>query len=982
MSHPAKAGSSAAAPMALPTVSAIFAAMRERFGLATRKPQLRLAELVRNALATGGVTVVEAKTGTGKTLGYLVGALDAHAHAGTQIPIVVATATVGLQEQILRDDIPRLAEIGALDPRKVAVAKGRGRYFCPRTAALLEDKKMQDTQMDIFQADKHVADGGVPIALDMLKAWRNKEWDGDRDSWNGAIPECWEASCGASSDTCVNRACEHFDSCPYMASRARLGAAEVIIANHDLVLADLAQRADEQTNSVLPPKRYAIIFDEVHNLPEKAVATKEARARLSDAEWLRKLEPYGEATLNTARIAKALARSTEFSNDVFSVGAAVLVSELERLAIRIAASVKFGVTGTHSWGLKSPEDDLLQDVLGVAAQARSLLFALRAAAKAYADFAEESVGAEKAFAVRMVAQTHQYQRKAKELHQGLELFCSRDSLVRWVERNRDGHITLKTQPLEGEQVLKELLWRTEFPVAMVSATLQIAGSFNRFRSKSGLPSHAVTEALPPVFDYSRGFLHQPKMSTEPSDPGFEAELTDKLERLFRANVAPGMLVLFTSRERMRRVIRALPEEIGRYALVQDHRPLPELVAAHKARVNNGERSILVGLDSMSEGLDLPGKYCGHVVITSLPFTVPGNPVEEARRDFLGDAWFEEAYLADMLTKLIQGVGRLIRRESDHGVVTVLDKRLWTKRYALTAMSALPEFTRVLKLSEYFKIAVQRGFDMSHGVHGGPKLSVIQVGASAAPIEAAPVATAPAAGERAAPVVAAPSAVQPTKPAAAAPERRAAHSAATMPAIDSAYPAQALRKLASMPAATEHAIVCMPATLDGALQLVMPTATGPFDDHETQYVSGPAEPPCLPVGTPALVWAERQMPQAVMLGLRLRNLPWDESAPAWLQVLRLRPDLVHYAQVLRSHRADERNPVRNQLTATACEQQIERGLSYLDYPGEAALFHALAELEAEVVAILGEPHVRPRREMLVEMTQVALAVARASVIVPF
>lgn len=936
--------------MPLPTLSDIFSAMTDRFGLAPRASQLKLAAHVRDAIGRGGICCVEAPTGTGKTLGYLAGALDAQAHSGKPVPVVVATATVGLQEQIIRHDIPRLAAVGAVDPRKVAVAKGRGRYFCPRTTALLEDKKMQDGQFDMFHEDKHVSDGGVHIALDMLKAWRNEEWDGDRDNWGGTIPSCWESSCGASSDTCVNRACEHFDKCPYMNSRLKLATAQVIIANHDIVLADLAQRADEQSTTALPPKSYALIFDEAHNLPEKAVATKRACARLSDADWLRKLEAYGEATLSVSRMAKALSRSTEFKPDVFSVGAALLVSNLEALAKELDATLKFSPSGTSSWGLSAPEPALQTRVIDLAGQAVALLNALKSAAKAYAEYAEEAGGAEKAFAVRMLAQTYKYQRQAKDLQEGLELFCARERLVRWVHRNKDNRITLNTQPLEGQDVLQNLLWNTDIPVALVSATLQIAGSFERFRDKCGLPARAITAALPPVFDYTRGYLHLPEMQFEPGFPGYEAELRDKLERLFRANVAPGMLVLFTSRESMRRVARALPADMASLTLVQDHRPIPELVAQHKANIDAGKRSILMGLDSMAEGLDLPGKYCGHVVITRLPFAVPGDPVEEARREFLGKDWFEHAYLADMLTMLIQAAGRLIRREDDHGVITVMDRRLTTKRYCKIAMSALPSFTQGLKLSGYFAMVKSKGFDVTHGVKpkaekGPVKLEVIKGGAT-------PVA---ASG----------------KPTAAVVSPVASGSAMVEPRD----PLSVLRRIALQPAPVEPATFCSIEMLRGTIARMMPFAKGPFASHEAAYLAESRTHPCLPAGTPVSIFTERMLPEAVMLALRLRNLPWDAAAPAWRQVLSLRADLFQFADVLRSHVLDLPDERKALLPLDVCAQQLKRGFVGLGDPSHEALFDALSRIESDVLALLADPFTLPNREFIQEMPTAAQALAR-------
>lgn len=946
--------------MSLPTVADIFAAMTRKFGLSPRQSQIRLAERVRDAIATGGVCCVEAPTGTGKTLGYLAGAIDAYAHSGNPVPVVVATATVGLQEQILRDDIPRLAAVGALDPRKVAVAKGRGRYFCPRTAMLLEDRKMQDNQLDMLDTEKPVAEAGVPIALDMLKAWRSREWDGDRDNWNGQIPGCWEASCGANSETCVNRACEFFENCPYMASRAKLATAQLIIANQDMVLADLAQRADEQVGTALPPKRYALVVDEAHNFPDKAVSTRQARATLSDTEWLRKLEAYGDLCLNNSVVSAALRRAEGVTPEAFGEETALLFGGMSTLAAELE-SLPFQSSGVHSWGLSAPAKNLLHDVSDLCGRALGLVKALKVTAKAFADLAEESAGSDKGFAIRMLTQTYQYQRRAKELHQGLYLFCAEDKLVRWASRTRDGRLSLHTQPLEGQAVLNELLWNSDIAVAMTSATLQIAGSFKRFADKSGLPARAITEALPPVFDYSRGYFHQPSMSHEPGEPGYETELVDKIERLWNKNVAPGVLTLFTSREVMRRVMRSVSADVGRHVLMQDHRPLPELIAQHKERIDRGERSMLVGLQSMAEGLDLPGKYCGHVIMTRLPFAVPGDPVEEARREAMGPTWFNDAYLADMLIMLIQSCGRLIRRESDHGVISLLDKRMSGKRYAKQAVDALPEFSRGTRIDDYFRMASERGFDLLHGVARKVSAVVTQVTAKltvVTPVSAPPRDTT----SDATPVMS---------------------SGGTPKAVaDTSYPEQSLRRLTSGPATTHGPVPCTTDTLADALDEVVPTIRGPFADHETPYLGTDDTPPCLPPGTPSMVWAERQMPQAVMLGLRLRNLEWDSSAPEWLQVFRLRPDLLQYAEVLRAHREGRDDKRCSVLSDTQCEQQLERGLNSLDYPGETALFEALAQLEAEVAGILSGSHVVPRKDMLVEMTQVARAVARALVIVPF
>lgn len=939
MTLPAKS-SSPASLKALPTYTGIFEDLGDRYMLKPRESQLELAKDVRDALLANGVLVEEAPTGTGKTLGYLAGALDAQAHAPFPVPIVVATATVGLQEQILRQDIPRLASVGALDPRRVAVAKGRGRYFCPRTTALLEEKKAADGQFDMFNSDKHVAEGGTQVALDMLKSWRKGEWDGDRDNWPGVIPGCWEASCGASSDTCVNRACEYFEKCPYMLSRAKLSQADLIVANHDMVLADLAQRAEEQTSTALPPKKYWLIVDEAHNLPEKAVATKQATANLTETDWLRSINEYGDRCLSTPPIERALNRQGVAQN-VFSRNPAVLVSELERLAKEFSSKLTFDLSGVSSWGLGDPPKELKEEVFQIAGYASMLLDAFKATAKAFSDFADESVGADKAFAIRMLSQTHKYARQTKDLCDGLERFCTGEQVVRWVFRSKEDRVTLETKPMEGDQVLKELLWKQEFPVALVSATLQIAGSFGRFKDKTGLPSHAVTKALPPVFDYTRGYLHQPFMETDPNGAGFEAELALKIPKLFNNDVSQGLLVLFTSRQRMRRVVRMMPETIAARMLVQDHRPIPELVAQHKERIDRGERSILVGLDSMSEGLDLPGRYCGHVVITQLPFGVPGDPVEEARRLHLGRAWFEQAYLADMLTMLIQGTGRLIRREEDHGVITVLDKRLHTKRYAAKAMSALPAFTRGSNLQGYFDMRAERSLETAPAPKpSAAKLTLVH---SKMPAEPAPTSVAAEAKVKAARV-----------------------------AEDE--PLAPLWRLKAVPAATGKPMSCSTETLPGALNRALPFSTEAVSDEEVPTQGLTEAKPFLPVGTPAATYGERQMPQAVLLGLRLMNMPWDSKKPAWYQVLSLRPDLLQFAEVLRAHVYEWEDYRKRLVPRDVCFQQIEQGLAGLGLENEQELFEGLTKLEAEAVYVLCGPHTCPSRDFMVELPAAAWRLA--------
>lgn len=953
--------------MVLPTVQRIFEGLSENFNLKPRASQLTLAHTISSSLSAGGTACIEAPTGTGKTLGYLAGALEAQAHSANSMPIVVATATVGLQAQIIQHDIPRLAAVGAVDPRKVAVAKGRGRYFCPRTTALLEDKKMQDSQFDIFATDKHVSDGGIPIALDMLKAWKEKSWDGDRDSWPGLIPACWAESCGASSDTCVNKACEFYSSCPYMASRARLSQAQVIIANHDIVLADLQQRAQESSTTVLPAMRYSLIFDEAHNLPEKAVGTKRATALLHHTAQVRKLEQYGERVMSVPKIAKVLERSAGIASDVFAYEAACLASGMAELSKLILKICKFGVDGNSSWGLTAPNAEVLAAVLELSKHSFALDNALHCAAKAYADLAEASTGVEKSFAVRQLAETYTHARVIGDLHAGFMRFADEEQMVRWVHRTPDGGVALHTQPLEGQEVLDKLLWSAELPVVLVSATLQIAGSFERFRQKSGLPRSAKTLALPPVFDYTRGFLHTPKMSTAPTEPGFETELLVKLEKLVEKAVSPGMLVLFTSRESMRRVARALPDHISKDVLVQDRRPVQELVAQHREAIDAGRRSILMGLDSMAEGLDLPGKYCGHVVITRLPFAVPSDPVEAARRDHLGaKRWFNEAYLADMLTMLIQACGRLIRREDDHGIITVLDKRLTTKEYAKTALAALPNFSKGTLTKEYLAMAKSRAFASLYQSTVVPKKETVALppGCAAPTVHTPSPASTTSVGPIAAVSSDLKSSLVGTSAEASKPTAHATSAKVELKALlrDSSLSTSGLAAHCEVNAVAQF------------IEREYPALRGPLAEVSENLIEY-CDVPCLPPQAPAIEWAGRRMPQAVQLALMHLNFAWSENAPAWQKILRVRPDLLQFAQIYKSQTQgllDERNSA---VPLHQCEKKLEQGFSGVTPPKDEELFAFLQAIDRRFCKIVNEWHRKPTDELLVQLTQCGLAVTR-------
>ena len=291
--------------------------------------------------------------------------------------------------------------------------------------------------------------------------------------------------------------------------------------------------------------------------------------------------------------------------------------------------------------------------------------------------------------------------------QRLESFCAlwemlgrhvptgKTPLARWMAKSDDGDIWLHASPIEVGYLLEEWLWSKCLGAVLVSATLTALSSFSYFRHQVGLKEHDGTRylRLRSPFDYQKAELYLPKMEHEPNSPAFTNELISVLPRILVGKEAS--LVLFSSYRQMNEVAIGLRAK-GLSLLVQGEASRNALLTLHKQKCDGGQTSILFGTGSFSEGLDLPGHYLTNLVITKLPFAVPNSPVEEATAEWVeqrGGNPFLQLTVPEASRKLIQACGRLIRKEADRGRVTILDRRLLTKRYGKGLLDALPPFTR-------------------------------------------------------------------------------------------------------------------------------------------------------------------------------------------------------------------------------------------------------------------------------------------------
>lgn len=664
-------------------------------GFTPRPEQRDLSLEICRAMLAGDPIAAEAPTGTGKTIAYLVGAIAAAERLRTtkDVPIVVATATVGLQNQVLSGDIPRLVAAGILPEGVATLAKGRGRYFCIASAERVLGGEAPSAQTDFFEegASQEAAFAQAKGVEELYSAWSDTPWSGDRDSYPKPIPGgAWKAV-AADSATCLGHKCTHYATCPFFAARRVLSNARIVVANHDLVLADLAMGLAD--GDPLIPGKYLLVFDEAHHLPSKAIEAAAGSINVPELlETLPTLNGLLRAWQKHPELLKALQKARVSLSDLEPFP---LVNSLE--AVRDELSLL-------DLDPEATEYRFEQGVLPA-----GLSFALKRAGVA-CDVYKTALGdgvrglkqstlAETNATLKPLVQELLYQSAGAAAMVGgmanaLQLLVGGERAVRWVERVPDG-FSVCTSPLEGDAVLQRLVWNNErVSVAMVSATLQDFEGYDRFRARSGAPANLRTQTLPHIFPYRENTMFLVTMNNSPrfdERDEFVKELSDSMPGFISAK--EGTLVLFPSRGMMQVVTTRLKKEFPGLVLCQGDMGVRELVREHKARIESGAGSILCGLATLAEGLDLPGALCTHVVICALPFTVPTSPVEREQQELLGRDYFLKRALPDTLIRMVQMTGRLMRRESDRGRITVFDNRLVGTRWGRKLMDAMPGFKR-------------------------------------------------------------------------------------------------------------------------------------------------------------------------------------------------------------------------------------------------------------------------------------------------
>ncbi len=671
-------------------------------GVRPRSGQRAMIAHVANALARGSdpdaggspICVVEAGTGTGKTIAYAVAAIPVARALGKKL--VISTATVALQEQLVLRDLPDLQQAGALD-FSFALAKGRGRYVCPaRLDALLRGARSAESgQIPLVEPSAPAIDRETrAFYAELQGAFDEGRWAGDRDSWPSAIPDARWFPATTDHHQCSARRCPWIASCPFFRARDGLDGVDCVVANHDLVLADLALGG----GAVLPDPQDAIyVFDEAHHLPDKACAHLSFSARIGLAR-----QQLAECSLLAANIGGAPGagetlrrRLAEVPGLCIEIDAAL--AEAGRLLGAVLASAD-APEYRFAHGVVGPE------IMAVAATLAHALGKLEAALAASGEECARELDQRGASAQEQYAALGLATGRAQRLCGLWGAWATPDPpdeapQARWIRATTQlagEDIEVCVAPVLAAPVLRDRVWSRAAGAVLTSATLTALGSFDRIIQRAGLPQDCVFATVASPFDYAgRACLAVPRLQ---SDPGNHPEHTREISHWLddSLDLAEASLVLFASRRQMREVYDRTGLALRDRILLQDHFTKQELLRLHRTRIDAGEGSVIFGLASFAEGIDLPGAYCRHVVIAKIPFAVPDDPVEAALAEWVearGGNPFMEISVPDAALRLVQASGRLLRTEEDSGRITLLDRRIVTRQYGRRILDSLPPFRR-------------------------------------------------------------------------------------------------------------------------------------------------------------------------------------------------------------------------------------------------------------------------------------------------
>jgi ATP-dependent DNA helicase DinG len=614
-----------------------------------REGQIKMAEAIARAFLEKKHLIVEAGTGTGKTLAYLVPAINESLRTNKRI--VISTGTKNLQEQLMEKDIPFLQRTL---PKKFTAAymKGRSNYACINRINRSDDQPVLDNfgEVDHFRA---------------VRDWSRDTKTGDRAELT-YLPEnlsFWNRI-NAKSETCIGQKCVDFEQC--FITQMRVGAenADIVIVNHHLFFADLNVRGN-QFGKVLPDYS-AVIFDEAHLIEDIAAdyfGFQVSNFRIDEIVRDAGMLPISDAIVNAA-ILKTSARVAGFGEQFWS-----------RFTQARGQEGRFPLLA-DAFSHRTGDDDDHPTPLGEAYRALdAALLRLETEIDVYSDKMPEADSV-----VRRIRQTR--------FDLSFIVKQADRNFVYWLERRGRG-VFLQASPVDVSTLLQEKLFSKVDTCVLTSATLSTNGSFNFIRDRLGLSAGGTNSLVAPSsFDYEQqSILFLPKAMPDPRSPEFSQMAAIEIVKLLQVTRGHAF-VLCTSNQSMTALYEQVSSRIGYTCLLQGTMSKTGLLDAFRQTPN----AVLFATSSFWQGVDVRGEQLSCVIIDKLPFAVPSDPIVAARSKFIDDNGgrsFFDYSVPQAVISLKQGIGRLIRSSSDRGVIAILDPRLRTKGYGRDFLNSLP-----------------------------------------------------------------------------------------------------------------------------------------------------------------------------------------------------------------------------------------------------------------------------------------------------
>jgi ATP-dependent DNA helicase DinG len=605
-----------------------------------RPGQARMARAVAETLREGGVSLIEAGTGTGKTLAYLAPAVL----SGKKV--IISTGTRTLQDQLFFKDLPLLRKALGV-PFQASLLKGRANYLCLH-------------RFDARRGEGERAQGTAAV-FEMIREWASGTATGDRSELD-RLPDDFSGwgQMSATSEQCLGQRCERYEECFVFRARRAALAADIVVVNHHLFFADLAVR--QRGYGEVFPRPDAVIFDEAHQIDQAAtqfLGLSLSTGRVSDlmTDIERETKRAFERPADAESIHTTLADAREGLRtlfDEFRDGEGrrrIAAGYLSPQTLAVATGALEGLA--EALEASRPEAPA-ETLLNCAARARNL---------------------------------------GSDLHVVLEE--EDPERVSWVETKR-GHVSLTSAPIELGRIFEEEVISQTPAVLFTSATLASGSGiegvrdpdFAFVRARLGLPAAARAMAVESPFDYRRqALLYLPRLGVSPEAPVFAERVAEEIFRIVRATGGRAF-ALFTSYRNLEIATASLRDRLAFPLLVQGEGSRSALLEQFKTVGN----AVLLATASFWEGVDVPGPALSCVIVDKLPFASPGEPIEEARIALLhqrGGNPFMDYQLPRAILSLRQGLGRLIRNEADRGILALLDERVFTRSYGRIILSSLP-----------------------------------------------------------------------------------------------------------------------------------------------------------------------------------------------------------------------------------------------------------------------------------------------------